>query len=121
MRPIAPLLLLAALAACSGSVTDAAPELEQAAVAAQCSQPAPLNGTPHPHTAGTYIVVFQDGTSVPPATARLAEKYGFQPRHVYEHALLGFSAALTDQAVAGIRCEPEVKHVSHNGVLRIAG
>lgn len=116
MRILTAALLAAVLAACSGSATDAGPEMEELTAFGLCLQPAPLDGTPDPRTAGTYIVVFRDGTDADAAAARLARKYGFQPRHVYQHALQGFSAALTDAQLAAVRCDAEVKYVSHNGV-----
>ncbi|HEX2079982.1 MAG TPA: protease inhibitor I9 family protein [Longimicrobium sp.] len=120
MRITAPAALLLALAACSGSITGGAPELDRG-IAAQCVRPAPLHGTPDPRTAGSYIVVFHDGTPSAAVTARLAGKYGFEPKHVYEHALRGFAATLSDDVVAGIRCEPEVRFVEHDAVVTIGG
>ena len=122
MRTTAPAaLLLAALAACSGSILDGGPEIDRNAARTLCAQPAALHGTPDPRAPGQYLVVYEDGTPVPATTARLAQKYGFEPRFVWEHALLGFAATLTDQAVAGIRCEPEVKYLEHEAVLTIDG
>jgi Peptidase inhibitor I9 len=121
MRILTAALLAAALAACSGSPTIAGAEIDRTAGAAQCSQPAALTGAPDPRTAGKYIVVFRDGTDAAGTTQRLAQKYGFQPRHVYEHALQGFSAPLADAQLAGVRCEAEVKYVSHDGWVSIGG
>ena len=115
MRTLTATLLTAALAACSGSPAGAATELDLAALG-QCQQPAPLEGTPDPRTAGTYIVVFRDGTDADAAAAQLAQKFGFAPRHVYQHALQGFSAALSDAQLAGVRCDARVKYVAHDGV-----
>lgn len=119
MRILAITLLAGALAACSGSPTLARTEIDHSAGAAQCSQPAALTGTPDSRTAGKYIVVFRDGTDAAGTTRRLAQKYGFEPRHVYEHALQGFAAPLTDAQLAGVRCEAEVKYVSHDGAASI--
>lgn len=121
MRILTAALLAAALTACSGSPTIAKTEIDRSAAAAQCAHPAALTGTPDPRTAGKYIVVFRDGTDAAATTARLAQKHGFQPRHVYQHALQGFSAPLTDTQLAGVRCEAEVKYVSHDGVASIGG
>jgi hypothetical protein len=115
MRRIALALLALPLAACSESPTQAGPGPRPLEAFAQCSQPAPLTGTPDPRVAGQYIVVFHDGAD------RLAQKYGFQPAHVYQHALRGFAATLSDAAVAGIRCESETRYVSHDGVVTIGG
>jgi hypothetical protein len=121
MRLLTAPLLAAALAGCSGSPTAARTEIDRSAGTAQCAQPAALTGTPDPRTAGKYIVVFRDGTDAAGTAQRLAQKYGFEPRHVYEHALQGFSAPLSDTQLAGVRCEAEVKYVSHDGVASIGG
>ena len=120
MRIIPCTLLLLALAACSEGPTGSDVELEKRTGLARCDNPAPLNGTPDPRTAGSFIVVYKAGTDVRATTARLAEKHGFQPKFVYEHALQGFAAQLSLGAVGGVRCEPEVHHVSHDGVVTIA-
>lgn len=82
-----------------------------------CSEPAPLLG--QKTEAPGYIVAFRAGTNATRETARLAERYGFTPRHVYTHALLGFSAELTDAALAGVRCAATVESVEHNGIATI--
>lgn len=119
MRTLAAALAGLTLAACSGNATGPSAQIDRGDVPAQCSAPAPLNGTPDPRVAGRYIVVYKDGTDSPGTTARLAQKYGFQPRFVYQYALLGFASALTDTQLAGVRCEDEVKYVSHEGVASI--
>jgi hypothetical protein len=121
MRILPILLAAAALAACSESPTAAGEVADEIHAAAQCSQPAPLAGTPDPRTAGSYIVVYHDATDPAAATARLARKYGFTPRYVYQHALKGFAAPLTDVQVAGIRCESETLYVHHDGVAQAGG
>jgi hypothetical protein len=65
--------------------------------------------------------VFKSGVQVREETGRLAAAHGFEPRHVYESALQGFSATLTPEVVASIRCEPSVKYVEHAGVVSING
>lgn len=74
-----------------------------------CEEPAPLVG--EKDAGQRYVVLFREGTAAGEATARLASKLGFTPRHVYDHALLGFAAELTDAALACVRCDPEVKEV----------
>lgn len=82
-----------------------------------CTSLAPLYGTPDPAAPG-YLVVFKAGTDAVATTERLSAKYGFVPREVYTAALSGFSAELTDSALAGVRCEPEVNFVEHNAVIQ---
>lgn len=85
-----------------------------------CSSPAPLSGTAHPEAPG-YIETFRDGNPARPTTERLAARYGFTPRYIYEHALLGFSAELSAQALAGVRCEEVGQSVEHDGTVRGGG
>ncbi len=90
------------------------------AVQPSCLLPAPLLGQPNVAAPG-YIVVSRPGVDPVAETARLAARYGFSPSHVYDAALLGFSADLTPTSVAGVRCEPSVSFVEHNGVVTTAG
>ena len=101
-------LLLAA--ACQNS---SGPELS-------CLQPAPLLGQANPMAPG-YIVVYHPGVDPLAETSRLAARYGFTPTHLYTAALLGFSASLTPTSVGGLRCEPSVSYMEHDGVVTIAG
>jgi hypothetical protein len=80
---------------------------------------APLLGSPDPRAAG-YIVVFHDGTDADAATEALSAAHGFVPRHVFRHALLGFAAELSEDAVDAIRRDPAVKYVEHDGPVSIA-
>jgi hypothetical protein len=52
-------------------------------------------------------------------TAELALRYGFVPEFVYPS--LGFAAVVTEQALAGIRCDPRIEHVEYDAIVRIAG
>jgi hypothetical protein len=108
-------LALLVLAACdSPSAPDALAQLS-----APCPNAAPVLNQPAPSLANRYIVVYRDGTDSRATTARLAQKHGFTPRFVYEHALLGFAAELSADALAGVRCEPEVKYVDGDQVVRV--
>jgi len=106
IRIAAGALLALAAPACAWELTS--PESDRAA----CANPAPLHG--QKSSAPGFIVVYREGTRAAPVTDRLAKKYGFTPRFVYEHALQGFSAELSETALAGVRCEPEVKYVEHD-------
>ena len=81
-----------------------------------CENPAPLLGLQSREAPG-YIIVFREGTHVRRTLARLRRTYRFKPEHVFGHTLPGFSAQLSDAALAGIRCEPEVQYVEYNTVL----
>lgn len=114
-------LCLFALASCNGatSATDVPGLLSQALVSPACPDPAPVRGMYDPRAPG-YIVVFHDSVDASVETARLAETYGFTPRHVYESALRGFSAVLSPEAVAGVRCQATVDYLEYNGIVSIA-
>ena len=83
-----------------------------------CANPAPLEGGADPPAPG-YIVVFHADVAPVAETERLAAKYDFTPRHVYEAALKGFAAELSDAALAGVRCEATVDYVEHDGVAQV--
>jgi hypothetical protein len=82
------------------------------------SRLAPLHGTRDAAAPG-YIVVFVDGTDPDAVVDELAAAHGFTPKHVFRHALLGFAAKLSDDALAAIRRHPAVKYVEHEGVARM--
>jgi len=83
-----------------------------------CIRPAPLVGRFDPRAPG-YIVDLSNGVDVAVETARLGEKYGFTARWVYTAVLGGFSAELTPQAVAGLRCERTVQSISFDQQVSI--
>jgi hypothetical protein len=85
--------------------------------AADCLDPAPLLG--EKSEAIGYIVVYRDGTPAATATEELARKYGFTPRHIYEHAILGFAADFSEAVLAAIRCEPVVKQVEYDRTITV--
>ncbi|HEX7705367.1 MAG TPA: hypothetical protein VF701_02815 [Thermoanaerobaculia bacterium] len=87
----------------------------QAVVQPDCATPATLHLTPFDQDG--WIVVYHAGTPVPSTTAYLAEKYGFTPRSIYEHAMQAFSADLTPETVAALRCEPLVKVIHANAII----
>ena len=99
------LFSLAFLAACdsTSTVTHVPPTVE--IVQPPCEHPAPLLGNP---AVSAYIVMYRDGVDATLETERLATKYGFQPRYVFTHGTGGFSAALTSQVLAEIRCEATI-------------
>jgi hypothetical protein len=82
------------------------------------AEPAPLHGSPNPAARG-FVVVYRDGTDPDAVTDALAAAHGFAPTHVYRHALLGFSAELSDDALGAVRRHPAVKYVEHDAPVRI--
>ena len=83
------------------------------------AEPAPLLGTPSPGADG-YIVVYRDGTDPDAVTEALAAELGFSPRYVFRSALLGFAAALADDALDAVRRHPAVRYVEHDAPMRMA-
>ena len=62
-----------------------------------------------------YIVVYHDGTDADAVTDELAAAHHFVPKHVFRHALLGFAADLSEDALKAIRRHPAVKYVELDG------
>jgi hypothetical protein len=91
-----------------GRVTEIEPACAQPALLVRSARPAP----------NRYIVIFIDG--IPDArqlTAQLASKYQFEPKYVWVGPpFQGFAGILSEQAVAGIRCEPTIARVEQDGV-----
>jgi hypothetical protein len=110
----------AVLSGCGGgSSTTQTPLPARVELVPACSNPAPLDGTYDPR-AERFIVIFVDGTTgsqVLEQVPLLAAKYGFTPRSVYQTALQGFSAELTVEQVAVLRCDPLIDHLSYNALF----
>jgi hypothetical protein len=117
MKTPALLLLLACSAAACGH--DPSGPDPRFVTIPSCLNPAPLRGERDARVPDQYIVVFHDGVDPAATAATLAARYGFQTRHVYEHALLGFSAAMDQATVARLRCEASVKTVDYDAVVGI--
>jgi subtilisin family serine protease len=103
MRPFAAAGLLAAAAACS--------DQQATAPAAPTGQVAPLRaavaGAAIDHA---YIVVLNQGAN-PRSVAAVA---GVEPRYVYEHALQGFAATLSDGQLNALQHNPAVAYVEQD-------
>ena len=83
-----------------------------------CAEPARLLGAPDPAAPG-YIVVFHASVDAQAEAARLAAAHRFQLRHVYTTALKGFSADLSRELVATLRCVATIDFIEHNQVFTI--
>jgi len=85
-----------------------------------CAHPAPLTLAIEP--APGYIVVFFEGTNAVTRTMELASKYGFTADNVYSSALSGFfSRKLSPAAIAGLRCESDVRFIEQNALAHLSG
>ncbi|HEX7150994.1 MAG TPA: hypothetical protein VF618_05860 [Thermoanaerobaculia bacterium] len=85
-------------------------------VAPSCAAPATIVYYDGAFVAPGWIVQFRDGTDAVAMTAMLEAKYGFRAIHVYDSALLGFSAVLTPEQLAAIRCEAAVTRIDQNAM-----
>jgi subtilisin family serine protease len=74
----------------------------------------------HDAIAGEYIVVFREdvvqalGVSAQDAADRHAARHGARRRHVYEHALHGYSAHMTEAQARAAADDPEVLFVEQD-------
>lgn len=70
--------------------------------------------------AGDYIVVFHDSVESPRAVAQEhARSQGAQVRFVYEHALKGYAATLSENSLRGVERDSRVDYVERDGVATI--
>jgi serine protease len=106
-----PLLLVLALAALAGCQDRALPTTAEPH-AAQASAGAAGDRIP-----GQYIVVFKRGVrDVPGLANSLVQAHGGTRLHTYEHALQGFAARLSPQAVEALRRNPNVAYIEQDAM-----
>jgi len=84
-----------------------------------CSAPARLySALPQERLPG-YLFKYRDGTDAKEVTAELAATYGFSPLSVYT-VIPGFAAVVSEQALAGIRCDSRIDFVEYNVSVYLA-
>jgi subtilisin family serine protease len=111
-------LAAAALAACQDAVSPA-PRLTTPGAARAAGAPAPGAGDVIP---GQYIVVFDDATPDPEARAReKVARHRGALAHTFRHAVRGFAARLSDDAVDALRADPDVRYVEPDRRVRALG
>jgi subtilisin family serine protease len=105
MRRVTPLLAVAVLAAaCADSPTGPSEDL------------APFHPALGANVVyGSYIVVLKDGAD----SRSVAAIAGVRPNHVYEAALNGFAAELTQGQLNALRRNPNVDYVEADGIASI--
>ncbi len=84
------------------------------------SPPAPVVGAGKPgEIKGQYIVVLKNGRGAAAAdrVERRARGRGGRVRHQYRRAINGFSATLSDDALADLRSDPDVAFVEADAVV----
>ena len=111
MKRLLALLLPLALVACQDASEPLSPSREPPADFAALQTPA---GQAVP---GEYIVVLDVGAN-PRAVAAVA---GVTPRHVYEHALTGFSASLNQGQLRALQAMNAVRYVEQDQVMYAIG
>ena len=100
---VLPALGLSGLTATAGTASAAPPD-----------GPAPITRTTGQHVPGSWIVTLEEG-----ADARgVARHHAASPRFVYEAALDGFAASLTDGQVRALRHDPAVVALEPDQVVR---
>lgn len=111
MKQLSLVLAAVVLAACAEPTsTRPLADVDPAPVAAQAaSQVIP----------GQYVVVLKDRVSSRLVARNLASRVNGELRHVYSAALQGFSAKLSDAAVASLRADPVVSYVEPDQVYTI--
>ena len=68
----------------------------------------------------SYVVVFKDSVTAPGELARSqAEERGGKLGFVYSHAIKGYSVELPEQAVEGLRHNPQVDYVLRDGPVEL--
>src|SRR5919199_1588037 len=97
-------LVAAMLLACSGVV-----------LAQGSTNKAPVQEEDQDTIPGQYIVVLKNNVGKAKDVAdKHANKDKFTAKHVYEHALKGYSAKLSDEQLAEVQSEPEVEFISRD-------
>src|SRR5687768_14164388 len=68
--------------------------------------------------AGSYIVVFEDSVTDPRSVAREhANAQNAKLGYLYQHALKGYSATMSEAAAARVARDPRVAYVEADGVV----
>jgi hypothetical protein len=83
-----------------------------------CEKPAPLEGKYDPAAPG-YIVMFNKVPDATAETVRLASFYGFKIDNFLQ-TIYAFSAKLSPQVVAKLRCDPSIKMIERNLSVHVA-
>jgi hypothetical protein len=107
---IAPLLLLALVAACQDKITDPNNQVRPRVQAGA----APLLVASQHRIQGEYIVVYKDDivqtAASAAATTQMVLAHGGRVRRTYQHTIKGFAATLPPAAVEVLRQDPRVAY-----------
>jgi hypothetical protein len=110
------LVSLALLSGCGGggpSTAVPAPITAPIVLAPACGSPAPLLGDYQ--GLATYFVTLTPGTSAAEQAPLLAAKYGFTVEYTFTSSPTIFSAILSPEVLARLRCDPLVIETGYVG------
>jgi inhibitor of cysteine peptidase len=92
---------------------------EGAAPPAKRAKPVPINGRADPRAPG-YIVLLENDVDAKAEVARLEKLYGFTHTHLYSmQGFKGFAAVMPEASIEGLRWEPTVKSIEHDGMAGV--
>jgi hypothetical protein len=83
----------------------------------RCPDPAPIEAPSSSDVPDEYSIDYRTGVDAQAETARLEKKYDFTAQNVYSYSYPGFTAKLTADQLARIRCEPTILDVSRDHVV----
>lgn len=84
-----------------------------------CGNPAPLKGQFDPKAPG-YIIVFKDDVNVAAEVERLKRNFEIQVGHIFDSALNGFSATMTDDTREKLRCETSINYIQYDSSITLS-
>lgn len=93
---------------------------QTAAIPLSYAAPANPAGAAHGKIPGQYIIVLKDGAQAGPnEVAAKAKEKGAEVLFVYEHALKGFAVRASEQALDGIKNNPNVDYIEQDQEVQI--
>ncbi|MFQ5890184.1 MAG: protease inhibitor I9 family protein [Gemmatimonadota bacterium] len=107
------------LASCGDNPVTPEPEDVPAPKAGRVTVPSRRPATTGPDQ---YIIMFRDDVKNPRDVARsLASSHGLRLRHVYRHAIRGFSAVIPEAAMSALQKHPLIQTIEPNWVVHLEG
>jgi len=86
-----------------------------------CQKEPPLQADFDQVITGEYIVVFKsEVTDVPGLARQLAERHNGEISYIYEHAIKGFAATLSSEAVDALRRHPQIAWIEADKLVESA-
>lgn len=123
-RALAPLIVSFAFAGCSSDAATSVQTADDSSLPGLNGTPAGVAAAADPTTVipGEYIITFASGVSDSRGLANaLLSQHGGRMRHVYSAALKGFSANLSDAAVAALAKNPQIARIEPDALVNGSG